>query len=94
MPKRFDPAHNFTLRLRLNLFVCNNAYKLKELHAVFEFFYCVTVECEAGDGPEIVSGRLIERDMLAATRKLEELYPMALEFQVRKYSCNSFAICE
>ena len=94
MPKRFDPAHNFTSRLRLNLFVCNNAYKLKELHAVFEFFYCVTVEREVGDGLEIVSGRLIERDMLAATRKLEELYPTALEFQVRKYSCNSFAICE
>lgn len=65
--------------------------KLKELYAVSDFFYCVTLPF--GGETEIVSGRLNEMDMLAATRTLEERYPTALEFQIRKYSCKAAALC-
>jgi hypothetical protein len=65
--------------------------KPKELHVVFEFFYCVRLPFQAET--EIVSGRLKEPDMLAATRTLEKLYPTAIEFQVRKYNCKAAALC-
>ena len=56
-----------------------------------EFFYWVTLPF--GGETEIVSGRLNEMDMLAATRTLEERYPTALEFQIRRYSCKVAALC-
>lgn len=56
-----------------------------------DFFYCVTLPF--GGETEIISGRLNEIDMLAATRTLEEKYPAALEFQIRKYNCKAVALC-
>jgi hypothetical protein len=57
---------------------------------VLEFFYCVRLPFRAKT--EIVSGRLKEPDMLAATRTLEKLYPTATRFQVRKYNRKAAAI--
>ena len=56
-----------------------------------DFFYCVILP--VGSEPEIISGRLNETDMLAATRALEEQYPTALEFQIRKYNYKAAALC-
>lgn len=56
-----------------------------------DFFYCVTLPF--GSETEVASGRLNETDMLAATRTLEERYPTALEFQIRKYNCKVAALC-
>ena len=56
-----------------------------------DFFYCVTLPF--GSTTEIISGRLQATDMLAATQTLEERYPKALEFQIRKYSCKAAALC-
>jgi hypothetical protein len=58
---------------------------------VSDFFFCVTLPL--GGETEIISGALKETDMLTATRTLEERYPTALEFQIRKYACKVAALC-
>ena len=52
------------------------------------FFFCVILESPGG-GDSIVSGRMESLDMLAAVRQIENLYPNALEIQVRKFNSKT-----
>lgn len=55
------------------------------------FFFWVTVQVNGET--EVISGRLSEIDMLAATEKLETLYPSAIKFEIHKYNCKVAIPC-
>jgi hypothetical protein len=56
--------------------------ELKELHAVFTFFYCVVAP--GGDGYEIFSGRVKSANAYEASQAIEMMHGDALEVAIKK----------